>query len=99
MASPTIPNAGPATRWTSWSWRSRTGGLAGVLSLGEVKWGDVMGEGHVERLRRVRDLLAGRGYDMRATRLACYSAAGFTADLLAAENDEVMLVTPDRLYS
>ncbi|MEV0385860.1 hypothetical protein [Nonomuraea sp. NPDC050643] len=32
-------------------------------------------------------------------RLACYSAAGFTADLLAADNGEVMLVTPDRLYS
>ncbi|MEO3805077.1 ATP-binding protein [Nonomuraea sp. B1E8] len=75
------------------------GGPRKVLSLGEVKWGDTMCEGHVERLRRVRDLLAGRGYDTRSTRLACYSAAGFTADLLAAEGGDLMLVTPERLYS
>ncbi|AQZ65328.1 archaeal ATPase, fused to C-terminal DUF234 domain [[Actinomadura] parvosata subsp. kistnae] len=75
------------------------GGPRKVLSLGEVTWGDTMCEGHVERLRRVRDLLAARGYDTRSTRLACYSAAGFTADLLAAEGDELMLVTPERLYA
>ncbi|WP_218136330.1 ATP-binding protein [Nonomuraea jiangxiensis] len=75
------------------------GGPRKVLSLGEVKWGDTMCEGHVERLRRVRDLLADRGYDTRSTRLACYSAAGFTPDLLAAEGDDLMLVNPERLYS
>ncbi|WP_449062759.1 ATP-binding protein [Planomonospora algeriensis] len=48
-----------------------------VLSLGEAKWGDVMGGRHVERLRRARDLLAGKGYDTRETVLACYSGAGF----------------------
>jgi hypothetical protein len=75
------------------------GGPRKVLSLGEVKWGDIMCEGHVERLRRVRDLLAGRGYDMRSTRLTCYSAAGFAPDLLAAKSDDIMLVSPDLLYS
>ncbi|WP_433440576.1 hypothetical protein [Nonomuraea sp. CA-141351] len=80
-------------------WAEPDGEPRRVLSLGEAKWGDIMCEGHVERLRRVRDLLAARGYDTRSTRLACYSAAGFTPDLLVAENSEVLLVTPDRLYS
>lgn len=32
-----------------------------ILSLGEAKWGDVLGARHVDRLRRARDLLTGRG--------------------------------------
>jgi uncharacterized protein len=52
-----------------------------ILSLGEAKWGDVMGQRHVERLSRARDLLAGRGYDTRDTVLACYSGAGFEPGL------------------
>jgi AAA+ ATPase superfamily predicted ATPase len=75
------------------------GGPRKVLSLGEAKWGDTMCEGHVERLRRVRDLLAERGYDTRSTRLACYSAAGFAPDLRTAEDGELLLVSPERLYS
>ncbi|MFG1946749.1 ATP-binding protein [Nonomuraea sp. NPDC048826] len=76
------------------------GGPRRVLSLGEAKWGDFMGEGHVERLRRIRDLLTARGYDTRSTRLACYSAAGFTTELVAAASSgDIMLVPPDQLYS
>ena len=37
--------------------------------------------GHVERLRRARDLLAVKGYDTSATKLACYSRAGFDVGL------------------
>jgi uncharacterized protein len=44
-----------------------------VLSPGEVKWDRVMSLGHVERLDRVRDLLAVRGFDTRDTMLTCYS--------------------------
>ncbi len=74
-------------------------GARRVLSLGEAKWGQQMGKAHVERLARVRDLLARRGYDTRATRLACYSGAGFTADLTAAaRRGEVLLIDPERLY-
>jgi len=42
-----------------------------VLSLGEAKWDKIMTVGHVERLRRARDLLAVKGYDTSATKLAC----------------------------
>ncbi|MFV2088882.1 AAA family ATPase [Micromonospora sp. LOL_021] len=52
-----------------------------LLSLGEVKWGEVMGARHVDRLRRARDLLAGRGYDTRDTVLTCYSGVGFEPGL------------------
>jgi uncharacterized protein len=59
-----------------------------VLSLGEVKWDKVMSLGHLERLRRARDLLAVKGYDTTATRLTCYSGAGFDPDLgQAAQHD------------
>jgi len=51
-----------------------------VLSLGEVKWGEVMGRRHVDRLNRARQLLS-KDYDTSETILACYSAAGFEADI------------------
>ena len=35
-----------------------------VLSLGEAKWDKVMDAGHLQRLRRARDLLAVKGYDV-----------------------------------
>jgi AAA+ ATPase superfamily predicted ATPase len=68
-----------------------------LLSLGEVKWGEVMGARHVERLRRARDLLAGRGYDTRDTVLTCYSGAGFESDL-AEGGERVRTVGLDDLY-
>jgi AAA+ ATPase superfamily predicted ATPase len=67
-----------------------------VLSLGEAKWGDVMGTRHVERLRRARDLLAARGYDTRDTMLACYSGAGFEPDL---PSEGVLAIGLQDLYS
>ena len=54
-----------------------------LLSLGEAKWGEVMTQGHVARLARARDLLSA-SYDVADCVLACYSAAGFSADLRAA---------------
>ncbi len=59
-----------------------------VLSLGEAKFGDVMGTRHLQRLRRARDLLAGRGYDTSATVLACYSGAGFEPGLTGPATGE-----------
>lgn len=71
-----------------------------VLSIGEAKWGQIMGLGQLERLRRVATLLDRRGYDTRDIRLACYSGVGFDADLrTAAGRGEVLLVTPDSLYA
>src|ERR1700677_380333 len=69
-----------------------------ILSLGEVKWDRVMDAGHLERLRRARDLLAVKGFDTRDTILACYSGAGFTPDLQAAHKESVALIGLDQLY-
>jgi uncharacterized protein len=72
-----------------------------VLSLGEAKWSKPMGLRHLDRLARARELLARHHLDTSATVLACFSGAGFDADLLAAESsrDDVLLVGLDRLYS
>lgn len=67
-----------------------------VLSLGEVKWGAVMGAGHSGRLRRARELLGERGYDVRDAVLACYSGVGFDA-VLRSESD-VRTIGLDELY-
>lgn len=69
-----------------------------ILSLGEAKWGEVIGHSHVQRLERARDLLASKGYDTRATVLACYSGAGFTQELRADRRRDLVLIGPDRLY-
>ncbi|MFJ2259624.1 ATP-binding protein [Streptomyces sp. NPDC087844] len=75
------------------------GSAQSVALLGEVKWGTVMGVGHLERLRRARELLATRGMDTGRCGLACFSAAGFS-DALRAESRQggVLLVGLDELY-
>lgn len=72
-----------------------------VLSLGEAKFGDVMGARHLQRLRRARELLADRGYDTRGTVLAGYSGAGFEPGLSAgaACGERVALIGLDELYA
>jgi AAA+ ATPase superfamily predicted ATPase len=73
-----------------------------ILSLGEVKWGEVMGPAHVARLARARDLLAHKGYDTGTTVLACYSGAGFHDDIRTATTDRrpyTRLVGLNDLYS
>ncbi|WP_308169635.1 AAA family ATPase [Acrocarpospora catenulata] len=76
------------------------GGRAPLLAIGEVKWGDTMGQGHLDRLRHISQLVtANDRYDTSATRLVCFSAAGFTPDLLAArDRGEVDLVGLSDLY-
>ncbi len=71
-----------------------------VLGLGEVKWGERMGIGHLERLRRIRDIVSRRkNVDASEAVLFCASGTGFHADLLdAAGRGEVELVGLDRLY-
>ena len=79
---------------------ARPGEPRPLISLGEAKWGKVMGLRHVERLRRARALLAVKGYDTTATTLACYSGAGFDPALAAAAADgDVLLLGADRLYA
>lgn len=71
-----------------------------ILSLGEVKWGEVVGIRHVERLARARDLLAQKGFDTSTTRLAGYSGAGFHDNLrtAAAGTPDILLVTLNNMY-
>ncbi|MFG1703503.1 ATP-binding protein [Nonomuraea sp. M3C6] len=71
-----------------------------ILSLGEAKWGEVMGGHHLERLARARELLSNKGYDTRDTVLTCYGGSGFTGELRAAADGDgrVLLVTLERLY-
>jgi hypothetical protein len=78
---------------------ARPGEPRQIISLGEAKWGKVMGIRHIERLRRARALLTIKGYDTTDTTLVCYSGAGFDRALQAAsENSDVLLVDADRLY-
>lgn len=69
-----------------------------ILSLGEAKWGEPMGARHVDRLRRARDLLAGRGYDTRDTVLTCYGGARFDPDP-SSPGDRVRTVGLDDRYA
>jgi hypothetical protein len=71
-----------------------------VLSLGEAKWGEVMGLGHLDRLRRARDLLSVKGHHAADAVLTCYSGAGFSAELadVAATDQHVLLVDLARVY-
>ena len=54
---------------------------------------------HVERLRRVGDLLAVKGFDTRDTVLSCYSGAGFSDELQAAQSHDIRLIGLDQLYA
>ncbi|SUA47979.1 Predicted ATPase (AAA+ superfamily) [Nocardia africana] len=85
-----------------------TGQPRRILSLGEVTWDRTMTLGHVERLRRARDLLSAKGYDTSRTVLACYSGAGFDENLQAAgsrpgdtagEQDTPLLVDVNTIYT
>src|SRR5262249_29375791 len=68
-----------------------------VISIGEAKWGKVMGVRHLERLRRARALLTVKGYDTAGATLACYSGSGFDPALQAAGRDgDVLLIGADR---
>ena len=53
---------------------------------------------HLARLRRARDLLATR-FDPSEVVLACYSRAGFDAELRAAAGPDVLLADLNAVYS
>ncbi len=77
------------------------GGKPPLLAIGEAKWNDTMGIGHVDRLRHLRDLIGRAGrYDVSQTRLMCCSGAGFNDKArLASEAGEVVLVDAPMLYA
>jgi hypothetical protein len=76
----------------------RSDGPRRILSLGEVRWGETMGHGHVNRLALARDLLAAKGFNTRDTVLACYSGAGFTNELRADDRADIALIGLEQIY-
>jgi uncharacterized protein len=68
-----------------------------ILSLGEVKWGQVMSRQHAERLARARDLLSA-SFDVSECVLTCYAAAGFHDDLRSDASHRLALVSLDDIY-
>ncbi|WP_422397081.1 AAA family ATPase [Streptomyces gobiensis] len=72
-----------------------------LLAIGEAKWQEKMGVGHLQRLQHIRELLRKRG-DIRAqsARLLCFSGAGFTEELrrIADTDTTVQLIDLERLY-
>lgn len=76
-------------------------GATPLLAIGEAKWNDVMGLGHLDRLRQVRSVIAASGkYNCDDTKLICYSGAGFNDRLrdVADKEDDVVLVDLAMLY-
>ncbi|GIH27688.1 ATPase AAA [Acrocarpospora phusangensis] len=72
-----------------------------VLAIGEAKSGDVMGQAHLDRLERVRRLLARReGGVADGVRLLLFGGAGFMPALTeaAAAREDLELIGLDRLY-
>jgi hypothetical protein len=73
-----------------------------LLAVGEATWGQVMGTAHLQRLRRVVQIVERSGrYDTSDVVLTCFSGAGFTAELVteaATQPDRVVLVGLDDLY-
>lgn len=70
-----------------------------LLAIGEVKWGEVLGRGHLDRLERAAALLAARGSHPGV--LALFSGAGFTPELETAAADSggrIQLIDLERLY-
>jgi len=73
-----------------------------ILAIGEAKWHETIGMGHLERLRHIRGLLTAQGHRGAAVaRLLCFSGAGFSPELTdeAARSGDIRLLTPADLYA
>jgi AAA+ ATPase superfamily predicted ATPase len=71
-----------------------------LLAVGEAKWGDVVGMGHLSRMEKVADVLAAQG--PRPGVIALFSGTGFTPELTsaaAASGGHIQLVDLERLYT
>jgi hypothetical protein len=72
-----------------------------LLAIGDAKWNEVVGAGHLRRLIRIRTLLGARtGIRSDRCRLLLFSGAGFTGELqaAAAADTGIRLVDLDVLY-
>lgn len=72
-----------------------------LLGLGEAKWQEPMGLGHLDRLKRVRELLIAAGHPgAESAQLLCFGAAEPSAQLRSvAAAGEVTFVGLDDLYA
>jgi AAA+ ATPase superfamily predicted ATPase len=73
-----------------------------LLAIGEAKWGETMGLGHLERLRRIRALLHEQGRDgAQEAKLICYSGVGFTPELTdnSKKDNSIHLIGLKTLYN
>ena len=72
-----------------------------LLAIGEAKSNEIVGIGHVERLRRIRELLIAQGRPgAERLTLMCFSGTGFTPQIerLAADSDDIILVGLSQIY-
>ncbi|SDT34989.1 AAA family ATPase [Actinoplanes derwentensis] len=72
-----------------------------LLAIGEAKWGDIVGLGHLQRLSETRDLIRARGaIQADQCRLILFSGSGFTDDLRrqAQSDPQIYLVDAADLY-
>jgi AAA+ ATPase superfamily predicted ATPase len=71
-----------------------------LLAIGEAKWQEPMGAGHLTRLQRIRDLLIHTGHPGAETaKLLCFSAADFSPQLRQAHtNGDVILIGLNEIY-
>ncbi|GAB3118691.1 ATP-binding protein [Streptomyces calidiresistens] len=78
------------------------GNRLSLLAIGEAKWNEPMGMGHLARLERIRELIARGGrYDTSHTRLLCFGGAGFAEGLrerAGRPGSDVALIGPEDLY-
>jgi hypothetical protein len=71
-----------------------------LLAIGEAKWGDVVGMGHLGRMEKIADLLAAQGRHPGV--IALFGGTGFTPELTskaAASGGRIQLVDLERLYT
>jgi AAA+ ATPase superfamily predicted ATPase len=71
-----------------------------LLAIGEAKWGDTMGTGHLNRMEKVAGLLSAR--DQHPNVIMLFSGAGFMPELqktAAASGGRIQLVDLNRLYT
>jgi len=67
-----------------------------LLAIGEAKWNDVLGMGHLSRLRKIRDLIARGGqFDATGTKLLLFSGNGFMPALRHEVSTDPTLVLVD----
>jgi hypothetical protein len=87
--------------------RAGTGRLQGQPHRGAAghlrprgQWSETKGLGHLDRLRRIRQLTARKQHGAAGARLVCCGGAGFADDLVAAahQDDDIVLVGLADLY-